>query len=86
METSVMPSQIEVRQKVAKRLKIARESTGYASAQAFCKVHNLTLEQYIRHENGETIIRASQAMQYAKLLNTTLQWLMLGDSWKNQKI
>lgn len=78
-----MPSQIEVRQKVAKRLKIARESAGYTSAQDFCVAHNLPLEQYIRHENGDIIIRASQAMQYAKLLNTTLQWLMLGDNWKN---
>jgi hypothetical protein len=81
-----MPSQIEVRQKVANRLKVARESAGYTSAQDFCKTHNLPLEQYIRHENGDSIIRASQAMQYAKLLNTTLQWLMLGDNWKNQKI
>jgi hypothetical protein len=81
-----MPSQIEVRREVAKRLKAARGAAGYTLAENFCKTHNLPLEQYLRHEDGDSIMRVSQAMRYAQLLNTSLQWLMLGNHCKNLKL
>ena len=73
-----MLQQIELRQAVARRLKYAREKAGYISAENFCQEHQLSLEQYLAYEEGRTLIKTSQILDYCKRLRISLRWLMLG--------
>jgi hypothetical protein len=74
-----MLGQVKLRKEVANRLEQARLAAGFASAENFCEQHSIPLETYLRHETGRTAIKASHAMQYSKLLNISLHWLMLGE-------
>lgn len=80
-----MASQITVRKEIATRLKEAREKAGYESAKSFCEIRHVPFKDYLNHEEGKTIMRASQAMHYCNLLNIPLNWLMVGDDIRKSK-
>jgi len=77
-----MLGQIQVRKEIAERLQQARVTAGYTSAEDFCEKNNLCLKDYQRHEEGNLVLRASQAMRYCELLSISLHKLMLGDDWE----
>lgn len=74
-----MTTPAEIRKEISTRLQQARETAGYATAKDFCSQHNLAIDIYTKHETGERSIKASFAQQYCKLLNVSLNWLLLGD-------
>jgi hypothetical protein len=55
-----MRSQIEVRREVAARLKAAREAAGFATAEDFCKAHDLPIAQYVGHEDAKTRFKSHE--------------------------
>ncbi|MDF3055120.1 MAG: hypothetical protein K0Q74_1027 [Gammaproteobacteria bacterium] len=71
--------QVQIRKQVADRLKKARQSAGYKTAKSFCTEHNIDLKQYLKQEEGKAAIKASHAVLYARCLNVSLFWLMLGE-------
>ncbi|HVV67922.1 MAG TPA: hypothetical protein VHE99_02640 [Gammaproteobacteria bacterium] len=73
-----MLGQIQLREEIAERLKQARQNSGFASVEDFCKSTGLPIAEYLNHETGRTALKASQAMQYCRLLHITLHWLMFG--------
>ncbi len=75
---NTMAQLTELRRAIAGRLKQARENAGYPSAQAFCEANQLSYPEYFSCESGSKPIRASKAMAYAKLLNISLRWLLIG--------
>jgi hypothetical protein len=75
-----MLGQVQLRKEIAIRLKQARKSTGFDSAEDFCRKNGLSPENYPRHEDGTMALRASQAVQYCKLLKVSLHWLMFGET------
>lgn len=78
-----MLGQIKLRKEVANRLEQARLAAGFNNVQSLCEDNNISLETYMRHETGRSAIKASQAMQYCRLFNISLHWLMLGEE-RNQ--
>jgi transcriptional regulator with XRE-family HTH domain len=74
-----MQTQVQIREQIAARLKLARERAGYSSSEEFCQRNGLEVREYSRHENGSKAIKASQAIKYSQLLHTSLYWLMLGE-------
>ncbi len=74
-----MASQIAVRKEIAARLRQARKDAGYTTAESFCESCHVPFKDYLGHEEGKTIMRASQAMNYCNLLHVSLNWLMIGD-------
>ncbi|HVV68879.1 MAG TPA: hypothetical protein VHE99_07610 [Gammaproteobacteria bacterium] len=75
-----MLGQVQLRKQIAIRLKQARKNTGFNSAEDFCRENDLSLEEYPKHEDGSIALRASQAVQYCKLLKVSLHWLMFGEA------
>ena len=74
-----MLGQIQIREEIAERLKQARENAGFATIESFCESTGLSIEEYTDHEAGRIPLKASQAMQYCRLLHITLHWLMIGE-------
>ncbi len=77
-ETINMLGQIQLRKEIASRLRQARENAGYMSAENFCETNGFSAKDYLRHENGNRPIKASQAISYCRLLRISLHWLMIG--------
>lgn len=77
-ETINMLGQIQLRKEIASRLRQARENAGYMSAENFCESNGFSTKDYLRHENGNQSIKASQAISYCRLLRISLHWLMIG--------
>jgi ribosome-binding protein aMBF1 (putative translation factor) len=73
-------TQAQIKQEISSRLKQARESNGYQSAEDFCQKHKISLEVYLQQEKGELSVKASHALQYCKLLGISLNWLLVGDN------
>lgn len=73
---------VKTRQSTAARLKQAREKAGYLSAADFCEKNQLSLAPYLACEQGEMVIKSSQAARYCRLLNISLHWLLLGEEKK----
>jgi transcriptional regulator with XRE-family HTH domain len=73
-----MLGQTQIKKEIGERLKDARVAAGFSTAQDFCSKHNLSLPLYQQHENGKRAIKASIAQEYCKLLNVSLNWLLLG--------
>jgi hypothetical protein len=71
--------QIEIRKLIAERLKKARVSAGYKTAGDFCRDFAVDPKLYVRHEEGKSAIKASQAVLYSQRLRVSLFWLMLGE-------
>ncbi len=69
---------IKTRQRIAARLKQAREKAGYLSAEDFCEEYQLSLDSYLACEQ-EGVIKSSQAMRYCVFLKISLRWLLLGE-------
>ncbi len=80
-----MLGQIQVRKEIAERLKQARIAAGYVSAEEFSEKNNLSIKEYLLHEEGIVVIRASHALHYCSLLNVSIQWLMLGKVWEEMQ-
>lgn len=80
-----MLGQKQVKKEIGKRLKQAREKAGFTLPRDFCAKHKLTEEQYIPHENGIRAMKATDIMLYCKLLNISIQWLLLGEELENKK-
>ncbi len=74
-----MLGQVQIREEIATRLKQARINAGFESVENFCQKNGLAMPQYSAHEDGSKSLKASQAMQYCKLLRVSLHWLILGD-------
>lgn len=74
-----MLGQIEIRKLIAQRLKQARESAGYKTAEDFCEDFGIDPKLYVRHEEGKTVVKASHAVLYSRRLHVPLFWLMLGE-------
>ena len=74
-----MAQYAELRKEIAGRLKQARENAGYKSAQDFCEANQLSYTDYLSYESGSKSIKISKAKSYAKLLNVSLMWLLVGD-------
>ena len=74
-----MPYKTILRKNIAERLKQARENAGYHSAEDFCQKNHLCLDRYLSHENAKLRIETSYAMDYCKLLNISLAWLLVGN-------
>lgn len=74
-----MIGQVGLRKQIAGRLKQARNSAGYKTAEDFCEKNALELKIYLKHEDAKSVIRASHASLYSRLLGVSLFWLMLGD-------
>lgn len=75
-----MLGQVQLRKQIAIRLKQARKNMGFNSVEDFCREKGLSLEEYPKHEDGSIALRASQAVQYCKLLKISLHWLMFGET------
>lgn len=73
-----MLGQTQIKKEIGERLKDARIAAGYSNPQDFCSKHNLSVSLYQQHETGKRAIKASIAQEYCKLLNITLNWLLLG--------
>jgi phage repressor protein C with HTH and peptisase S24 domain len=67
----------------AKRLRQAREETGYGSASAAARVHGWGVSTFLAHENGQNDYDADQAQTYAKAFKTTAEWLLWGKERPN---
>lgn len=74
-----MKTPAQIKKEMGERLKQARKSAGYTSAEDFCEKHNISLEAYLQHENGQKGIKASNAQQYCKLLHIKMGWLIIGE-------
>lgn len=74
-----MLGQIEIRKQISERLKQARESAGYKTAEDFCEDFGIDPKLYVRHEDGKSAIKASHAVLYSRRLRVPLFWLMLGE-------
>lgn len=74
-----MKTPAQIKKEMGERLKQAREKAGYHSTDEFCKTHNIVKDHYDEHEAGQRGLKASYAQRYAKALNVTLDWLILGD-------
>lgn len=74
-----MKTPAQIKKEMGERLKQAREKAGYPSTTEFCKEHDFPLDYYNEHEAGQRGIKVSYAQRYAKALNVTLDWLILGD-------
>lgn len=73
-----MKSQLDIRNIIAERLKIAREKAGFNSIEKFCQYNDIPLAQYQQHEEATLPMMASQAMRYCKALNISIYHLMIG--------
>lgn len=74
-----MKTPAEIKREMGSRLKQAREKAGFSIPQEFCTKHNLPVEIYLQHENGERGIKASNAQEYCKLLQVSMDWLIIGE-------
>jgi transcriptional regulator with XRE-family HTH domain len=61
-----------------KRLKMAREASGYSSASEAALAMGVVGSTYISHENGMRGFPAPRARQYAQFFQTTPEWLLFG--------
>jgi len=75
----IKKGQKDVRVVIAARLKMARESAGYISAEDFCEKHGFELGYYQRHENAEHAMLTSEIIQYCAALKISVCFLMLGE-------
>ena len=73
-----MKGQIKLRKEIADRLKQARIAAGYQTASEFSQKYALNPKVYVAHEEGKNALKASHAHAYARHLNVSLFWLMLG--------
>lgn len=62
----------------AARLKMARETAGFATAKAAAEAMGVSVSTYIQHENGSRGIPAARAARYARFFRTTPEWLLYG--------
>lgn len=63
---------------VCRRLKIARERSGFKSAREAAAALGVSLPTYIQHENGRRGVTVSKAALYAKKFKVSEEWLLLG--------
>lgn len=61
------------------RLRMARLHKGYRSAAEFARKADVSPITYRAHESGQNLFSGDQAKVYAKLLDVTAAWLMLGE-------
>lgn len=62
----------------AKRLQLARESAGFASAKAAAERHGWSKHSYHQHENGLRGLGRTAA-KYAKAFKVSEAWLLTGE-------
>jgi hypothetical protein len=55
-----------LKKETAARLKQAREKAGYFSPYDFCQKHAFPLDRYLWHEEGEIVLKSSEALRYAE--------------------
>ena len=79
-----MLGQTQIKQNIGLRLKEAREKAGFATPGDFCKQFNIAEDTYLEYESGERALKATTAMEYSKLLNVSMQWLLLGEELENK--
>lgn len=76
-----MLGQIQLRKEIADRLADARIKAGFQTPEEFCQKYNIDLKKYLKHEKGQSSLRASQAILYCESLHISLHWLMLGEEF-----
>lgn len=60
------------------RLKLARETAGFATATAAAERFGWTLQTYLAHENGSRGYPKAKAESYAKAFKISIAWLISG--------
>lgn len=63
---------------IASRLRQARLRAGYKTQSHFSESHGIKQSTYSMHEKGTRGISTLAAQQYARLLNISVDWLLLG--------
>jgi DNA-binding XRE family transcriptional regulator len=63
----------------ASRLRAAREAAGFKNASDFARKIDVPDPTYNAHENGSRGFKQPAAKRYAAHLNTSWQWLLIGD-------
>ncbi len=64
---------------VGRRLKEARKAAGYKTAKEFAERNGIPQPTYAMHELGTRGLKQNRAIEYARLLNVTLEWLLTGN-------
>jgi SOS-response transcriptional repressor LexA len=67
------------RHPIAARLKTARVAAGYKTAKQFADAHSIAQGTYALHESGGRGLQREAAVEYAKLLNVSVDWLYTGE-------
>ena len=70
----------------ADRLKAARRSRGYKTAQEFAIKYKIPIPTYSAHESGRNPLKQKVAEHYSHLLNISCEWLLYGKSASDQFI
>ncbi len=65
----------DLRRRIGKNLRIAREEAGYRTAQEFSDKHGYAQSTYIQHENGNRS-QIKHLDSYARDLGVSVAWLM----------
>jgi trans-aconitate methyltransferase len=66
-----------------KRLKASRIEAGFKTAKLFIEQYGLKQSTYSAHESGKNKLSVEQAEFYAKLLNISASWLIMGETSTN---
>lgn len=64
--------------KIANRLRVARESTGFSNASKAAKALGIKYSTYVAHENGTRGFSTKVAAEYAECFKVSLEWLLTG--------
>lgn len=74
-----MKTSSQIKKEMGQRLKEAREKAGFLTAENFCTNNSIAIEHYLSHENGKIGIKASEALNYCRILKIPMHWLILGN-------
>lgn len=63
---------------ICKRLKAARQKSGFKSARNFANDYNIAESTYIQHESGKRTMNLSNIIKYSNILKINTTWLLTG--------
>jgi len=69
----------ELAREIGKRLRFARQKSGYNTIVSFSSKYNLARSTYNQYEIGDRLLCIDTAIIFAKILNTNLLWLLTGE-------
>ncbi len=75
----------ELDRQIGKRLQQARKKSGYRSARAFAREHQIPESTYSQHETGKRSLSPKMLTQYCQCLGIQAGWLVSGESVSPEK-